>query len=133
MKKKFTAPSVTSTEVATLQMIAASNGNINTQQGYFGYCKDKACTTNNPQTWSSSAKDNRDRNANLTRRSDYFSILYEFEKEWQYIGCYMYYSNGSGSDGEYFHGTYIHEGENWDLFINKQGEYLVLECPDGRH
>lgn len=131
MKRKFTAPLVTSMEVATQQMIAASSGvNIETPDGVvfsFGYCSNSGCKTSNPLTWDENASDSRDK-----REYKYVGGSLRRVKVWQYIGCYQLTST-KDNDCQPFYNVTACEGDQYDLFINAQGEYYAEPCADGKH
>ena len=127
---------MTSIEVATQQMIASSKPapDISTGTGGFYECSLGACksTYANPLTYVSSATDGRDRDIDKrTKTYVEFNVPgVTFEKYWQYVGCHEYKSNGSGILCETFYGTEICEGTRYDLFINSNGEFLVIKCTD---
>ena len=129
MKRKFIAPLVTSMEVATQQMIAASSGiNIETPEGVvfsFGYCSNSGCKTNNPLTWDENAYDSRD-------KREYVDGSWWPVKVWQYIGCYQLTST-KDNDCQPFYNVTACEGDQYDLFINAKGEYYAEPCASGKH
>ena len=134
MKKKFTAPLVTSMEVATQQMIAASSGvNIETPAGVvfsFGYCSKSGCKTSNPLTWDENASDNRDKREFVQVGDNIWD--YDYVKVWHYIGCYQLTST-KDNDCQPFYNVTACVGEQYDLFINAKGEYYAEPCADGKH
>lgn len=131
--KQYIKPNTQSFSVISNALIAASKElGVETPQGGFYYCSKAGCRTENPLTWNENKEEGRDLDKNYIPKRDYLISSF-FKKEWQYIGCYEYKSNGSGVDCEVFHGTTICEGTQWDLFINANSEYYVRSCPDGVH
>ena len=132
--RQYIKPNTESFSVITNTLIAASKElGVETPEGGFYYCTKSGCKTDNPLTWDTTAYDSRDTGDDTDIISGYILGWPIYKKEWQYIGCYEYKSNGSDVTCEYFHGTQICEGTQWDLFINANGEYYVRACPDGVH
>ena len=124
-------------EVATQQMIAASNStpDIPTAVGGFYNCSLAECkpSYDNPLIYDANkTDDSRDRDINRKTLHwwQFNGPIDKYVKHWQYVGCYEYKSNGSGVLCETFYGTEICEGTRWDLLINSNGEFLVVECTD---
>lgn len=133
--KQYIKPNTESFSVITNSLIAASKElGVETPEGGFYYCSKPGCAADYGTTWNSDSFDCRDRDENKNLVC-FFGRPTGKQKVWQYIGCYEYKSNGSGVTSEYFHGTLIKEGTQWDLYINSATppEYYLVRCPDGVH
>ena len=128
--KAYIKPNISSYSITTHKFIASSQvietPDIETVVGGFYECSNSGCRPNN-YTW---ANNNDRRNVRLDANKN---ETYKGGTKYQYIGCYEFKSNGGNIKCETFHGTYICEGSQWDLFINANGDYFVRRCPDGVH
>ena len=130
--KAYNKPCIFSYNINTNKFIASSQPletpDIPTIVGGFYECSNRGCRPNS-YTYSDWNTDSR----NIRLNDNKEEVDWPNGTKYQYIGCYEYKSNGGSVTCEDFHGTNICEGSQWDLFINKNGNYYVRPCPDGVH